>query len=62
MAVLDDAFIIVNELRWTTENVHTHSRDIVLLQTHGRDIVLIYVGEEGASHVKYTWMSHREQR
>ena len=58
--MLDDACVI-NELRRTTANEHMHSRDIVLIsidtqQRHSSDI------GEGASHVKYTWMSHREWR
>ena len=35
VVVLDDACVIANELRWTTVNEHTHSRDIV---PHSRDI------------------------
>ena len=50
VVVLDDACVIANELRWTTANENTHSRDVV---PHSRDIYSSDIGE-GASHVKYT--------
>ena len=51
MVVLDDACVIEKELRWTTANEHTHSRDIVPLQTHSRDIVPYRRSESCQIHI-----------